>query len=212
MTGSDTEFAVSKILIDQVCVLEADVQQIGLSGGLIVRNARFVKMAQVIEFVAEYRVVEPSLLIDPLMRRRIGLHRAEGVKIAIRLLGGGDPADNFVEPGLQRRILLQAESERGSFDGLINVSIVEGIDRERRVLEVRLTGCAAVHRLGGKIKIAQPLGFLALRQRVRDGDKPVGFLPRLPETACDPHVSEGNGLHWVVGAGCLSGRAKNEKT
>ncbi len=65
MAGGDFQLALAKIFFQQIGAFETDVQKIRLAGGLVVRHARFIKMAQIVKFVTEDGIVQPSLLIDP---------------------------------------------------------------------------------------------------------------------------------------------------
>src|SRR5436190_23690432 len=115
-------------------------------------DAGFVEMAEVVKLVAEDWVGEPALAVDPFVSGGIGMHGAEGIEITIGLLGRGDGADIFIEPGLEGWIFLETERKGSAFHGFVHIRIVERIKGGWLVLKVGLAGGAAVHGFGGELE------------------------------------------------------------
>src|SRR6185369_15865065 len=109
-------------------------------------------MAQVVKLMAELWIVQPALLMNPRMRRSVGMHRPPGVEIAVRFLRGSDAPDHLLQLRGDGWVWRDAEAKRGALNGFVNVRIVERILRRRLVLKTLLVGRATAHRLGGKIR------------------------------------------------------------
>ena len=121
-------------------------------------HARLVEVADIIEFVAEFRILEPAFLVDPRMGGGIRVHGAPGVKVSVRFLGGGDAGDDRFKAFRQIGVGFHAQTERGSFEHLEDIRVIEGVLGGRLVLEGGFAGGAAFHGLGGEVEVEQALG------------------------------------------------------
>ena len=204
VSGREPPFAIAKIVPEQFGIFQTHIEQRAFARRLEMRDARLVEMPRAVKFVAEFGVVVPALLPHPFVARRIRVHRAERVEVAVRLLRRRNPRDPAVELLLERRVRLHAEHIRRALDRLVGVGVVERVDRRRLDLEILLARRAPAHDLGREIEILQPARRLALLQRERHRDRPVDLLLRLPETAGDAHGGKRHGLIRVVGGGCRS--------
>ena len=82
-------------------LLTATSKRLPFAGRLAVGDGRFVEVAEAVELVA-------VLEVDPALRAGhavglLGVDRPGGVEIAVRLLGGGDLGDPFVQLLVQLR-------------------------------------------------------------------------------------------------------------
>ncbi len=171
---------------EQVGVLEGDVEESPLAGGLVVGDGRFVHVPGVVELVADAEV-GPALGAGP-GGRVGGVVGAGRVEVAVRLLGQGDDADELVEASLEGRVGVKMEGVGGGLHGLVDVGVVEA---------AALVG--AGHEAGGLAEVVDPAGLLVHPEGEGDGDGAVGLEAGGPEIVGEGDPGERDGADGVVG-------------
>ena len=171
---------------DAVRIADGDVQEVALAGGLPVRDSRLDHMAEVIEFMAQFLVVHPALVPRPFMRV-LRVHRAGRVQVAVRLLGGRDDHENAVDIGLQLLVGIGLEHVGGTFDGFVDIRVVEG-KAFHLVPEVH----RRMHLLLRPHEVLIPSFALALGEGQGDRDL-TGRLQALPPERVRGHFHAGEG-------------------
>ena len=177
---------------EQLRAPERDVQERLLARRLIVGHGGLVEVAEVVQLVAVDLLQLPAPRAGPGVGL-LGVDRARGVKITVRLLRVGDLVDQAVEVGVELRVRMNAERVGGSLDDLVQVTVVERVARRLSVPE-RL----AAQRGGGALEVADAAGLLALGEGERDRDGPVGFDAGRPECVAQMHGGEGHRLDGIV--------------
>ena len=114
----------SHFLYHAIGIALGDVQELGASGSLIVSAGCIHHVAEVIKFVAQFLVLDPTLISRPSMR----VLRVDGtgsIEIAIWLLCSTHHIEHTVDVSLQLLVRISLEDVAGTFDGLINIGIIE---------------------------------------------------------------------------------------
>ena len=147
--------------INVIGEFRGDAQKIALAGGLKVGHGRLEQVAGAIKLmlVAQVGPLFAGLLHDEIT-----------VEVTVRLLGGSDGIDDFVEPLSERRIRVRRERTGGSFERLVNIRI-----HEDRALET-FRGF-----LGGKAQVLEIARLLEVVEVDRDGSDAIGLPPGRPE-------------------------------
>ena len=200
VTGGDRQLAIAEVTLQQLRALEADLHERIRTGGLGMGDAGLIHVAEVVEFVAEFGVLEPALLMQPRMARRIRVHGAEREQVAIRLLRGSHALDDLFHALGQRGVRLHAVGKRGTLQHLGHVRVIERVLGGRLVLEILLAGSPAAHRFRGEVEIEQAFRRLKLLQREGQGHAVVDFLPLVPQAIGKADIGEGDRFHGIIGS------------
>src|SRR4030095_11876542 len=139
------------------------------------RYGRFVEMSQVIKLMTVHLFHLPPFLSCPLVRM-LGINRASGVKVTVRLLCRADLWDQVVEIKFEFRIGVNAERVRSAFEHFVNVGVVEGVAGRLLVLKL-----LATERGGGALEVINALRLLAFLEGEGDRHRPVDLEARRPE-------------------------------
>ena len=170
---------------DQVCAFERDVEQTTLVRGLEMRHRRFVKVPEIIEFVAS-RQLGPAGGAEK-VQATFRIDRSRRIEVAIGFLRSGDLRDQVIQIMLQLRVGMHRHCVGRTLNDFVDVRIVK-----------RGAAKLAGHELARLGEIVDPSGFLALLEVIPDGGQAVGFHPRCPEAVLDPDLGEGDWLDWVI--------------
>ena len=198
MSGRDAGIVPAEVLVHELGGLHGHVQQRAVARRLEIRRGAFVEMPQVIQLVAQVRVVQPALLVDPFVRRGIRVHGAERVQIAVRLLRRLHMLNDVLHLLLQLGVRIRLERIRRALQKLVDVRVVERQRGRRTVLERRFARGAAAHGLGGKVKVFQPARLQALLERERDRDLAVDVLAIREHAGGESDFGERDGADRVV--------------
>jgi len=124
--GPGTRFSLpgrgAEGLADEIGALDGDGRRLFFARGQACATAASVKMAEIVELVLSCRLTHRC------GRTCAGVwpdDRAGRVKIAVRLLGGGDLGDPFIELSVQGRGRAGHERIGCRFDDLVDVRIIE---------------------------------------------------------------------------------------
>ena len=127
---------------DAVGIAYGYVEEVALSGGLVVGYGPLDHVAEVVEFVAQLLDLLPALGARPLVRM-VGVHRAGGVEVSVGLLRRGHDHQHAVDVALELLVGICLEEVARTLDSLVDVGVVERISRDlvvgtgvRRHLEV----------------------------------------------------------------------------
>ena len=163
----------AKDRINVVGVASGDVEEVGLAGGLVMRDGGLEHVPGAIEFVA---VAE----VGPALARF--LDGVVAVEVAVRLLRRRHDGDDVVQLLLQRRVGMGGKGIGRCFERFVEVGVHE--DRPAEAL-----GGAA----GGEAHVLDVPRVLELLQAEGDAGEAVGLAPRRPEAILDGDILEGHG-------------------
>ena len=205
--GGDARIVAAEVAVHELGRLYRHVKQRAVAGRLVIRRGTFVEVPQVVQLVAQVRIVQPALLVDPLVRRRIRVHRAERVQVAVGLLRRLNMLNDVLHLRLQLRVRVRLERIRRALQELVDVRVVERQRGRRPVLERRFSGGTPLHRLGSQVEVLQTPRLQALLQREGDRDLAVDFLAFREETGREPDLRERDGLDRIIrfGRKCRGG-------
>src|SRR5215510_10344437 len=139
------------------------------------RYSGFVEMSQVIKLMTVHLFLLPSFLSCPLVRM-LGINRASGVKVTVRLLGRADLCDQAVEIRFELRVGVNAERVRSAFEHFVDVGVVEGVAGRLLVLKL-----LAAERGCGALEVINALRLLAFLEGEGDRHCTVNLDARRPE-------------------------------
>ena len=88
---------------------------------------------------------------------------------------------------------MRPENVGGGLDHLVEVGVVERVERARLELEIPLTRRAAPPDLGRAIEVFEAPRLLALRKRERQRDASIDVLPLFPKPARQVTAVNGTG-------------------
>ena len=210
-------FAFTYFIIDTVGITDGYVEKVSLAGCLVMGNGAFDHVAQIVEFVAEVFHLDPTLVACPL----VGSGRilcTRGIEVTVRLLGRCYDDKHTVDVSFQFFVGVSLQQVAGSFDGFIDISIVEGVTTNLHtfgyfsilggVFQGRIL--LQLHHQGrtGEILVASSL--LALAEGEGDGHFATGFETLPPEIVGYLHTGEGYGVDGITsgsgGFGLCDGR------
>ena len=109
-----------------VCVLDCDVQEIALAGGLVMGDGALYHVAKVVELVAQFLVLDPAAVSGPLMGM-LRIHGAGGVKVTVGFLGCGHYCQDAVYICLQFFVGVGLEHIGSAFYGFVDIGVVKGV-------------------------------------------------------------------------------------
>ena len=189
MAGNEPELpvAVAYVAADAVGKAHGYVEKTAFSGSLPVGYGAFDHVAEIIEFMAEMLNGDPALAAAPFVGVR-GILCACGVEIAVGFLCGGNYFDNAVDICLKLFVGIVAESVGRSFDGFVDVGVVE-----RKSID--FIGVAG---RGGAVEVDIALVFLAFVECEWDGDVAARFHTRAPERPGNFYRGECNGRYGIA--------------
>ncbi len=178
---------------DEIGVLDCDVEEGALAGGLKVRDRRFVQMTGVVQLVAAV-LVRPTLGAEARRRMR-RINRARRHQVAILLLRSRDQLDQRVETRRETRIRHERQRVRCGLNDLVDVGVVEPPPFVRsRLLPRRL------------LEIRDAAGRVVLLQDVRNRHRAVDRELRRPELIVDRHGRRRHRANGIVPRGLGSRR------
>ena len=198
VAGGNAGILAAEVLVQEFGGLHGHVEQRAVAGRLVIRRGALVEMPQVVRFMAQIRVFQPALPVDPVMRRGIRVHGAEGIQITVRLLRRLHVLNDILHLLLQLGVRVRLERVGRALQKLINIRVVERERRERSVLERRFARGAAPHGLGGEVEILQSVGLDALLERKRDRDLAVDLLTFREQSRGEPDFRKRHGLDRIV--------------
>ena len=101
-----------------------DIQELGATRSLIMSAGCIYHVTEVVKLVARLLVLDPTLISRPLVWM-LWIDGTGGIEIAIWLLGCPHHIEHAVDISLQLLVRVSLENIAGTFDGLINISIIE---------------------------------------------------------------------------------------
>ena len=114
----------SHFLYHTIGIALGDIQELGASGSLIVSAGCIYHVTEVVKFVARLLVLDPTLISRPLVWM-LRVDGTGGIEIAIWLLCRSYHIEHAVDVSLQLFVRISLEDVAGTFDGLINIGIIE---------------------------------------------------------------------------------------
>ncbi len=101
-----------------------DVQELGATRSLIMSTGCIYHVTEVVKLVAQILVLDPTLISRPSMWM-LWVDSTSGIEIAIWLLCRTYHIEHAIDVSLQLLVRISLEDVAGTFDGLINISIIE---------------------------------------------------------------------------------------
>lgn len=177
-------FACTDFTAYAVGISDGDIEEVLLSGGLVVGDGAFHHVSQVIELVAQVFYLFPTFASRPFMGM-FRIHGSAGVEVAVRFLCGSYDNEYAVNVFGQFFIGIRLQQVAGTFDGFVYVRIVEsqsayfnGITGVGCVDEVlissgflALTECQGDGYLAARVEALSPEGVGYFHRGERDGDR-----------------------------------------
>ena len=114
----------SHFLYHTIGIALGDVQELGATRSLIVSTGCIYHVTEVVKLVARILVLDPTLISRP----SVWMLWVDGtgcIEIAIWLLGCSYYIEHTVDVSLQLLVRISLEDVAGTFDGLINIGIIE---------------------------------------------------------------------------------------
>ena len=192
VAGPNALLAGAERAVEQVCALDRDVEQRALAGGLIVSHGGFREVADLVQFVAVLALQFPAPRARPRVRL-FGVDRARRVEVAVTLLRRGDLRDQAVNVSFELGVRLHAERVGRALDDLVDVRVVERVDRQLLVT-VRLAADGG----GGALKVGDAPRFFTLLEGEGDGNAAVDVDARRPELIVEVYGGERHGLDRII--------------
>ena len=101
-----------------------DVQELGATRSLIVSTGCIYHVTKVVKLVTQILVLDPTLISRPSVWM-LRVDGTGGIEIAIWLLSSSYYIEHTVDVSLQLLVRISLEDVAGTFDGLINIGIIE---------------------------------------------------------------------------------------
>ena len=174
----------SHFLYHTISITLGDVQELGATRSLIMSTGCIYHVTEVVKLVAQILVLHPSLISRPLMWM-LWVDSTSGIEIAIWLLCRTYHIEHAVDISLQLLVRISLEDVAGTFDGLINISIIE---REAHELaHIPLLGIQArvirmLQGIGSHIEILVTVLALTLTESQWHGYLPGSLQTGTPES------------------------------
>ena len=140
-------------------------------------------VTEVIEFVTQHILQYPTFLTAPAVRM-LWIDGAGRIEIAVGLLGGTYDIKHGVDVGLQLFVRIGLEDIACTFDGLIDIGIIERESHELRDIPLgRLQAGVSrmLQSIGRHLEILVAVLALTLRERQRNGHLAGGLDTVAPE-------------------------------
>ena len=174
-----------------VGIAHGNVEELPVLGCLIMSTGSIHHMTEIIEFVGKHLLTHPPFVASPRMRMP-GIHGAWGIEIAVGLLGLTHKSKNRVhilnESLTLLLILHRHQHITGTFNGLINIGVIERKTR-RRIVGRRILTLNEI--------LVAPLAF-TFRKGQRHGHFTCSLQTLAPESAVGHlHGSKGNGIDGI---------------
>ena len=107
-----------------VGIADSDVEELAATCSLPVSHGTFYHVTEVVKLVARLLVLDPTLISRPLVWM-LWIDGTGGIEIAIWLLCRSYHIEHAVDVSLQLLVRISLEDVAGTFDGLINIGIIE---------------------------------------------------------------------------------------
>ena len=166
----------SDLAADAVGIADGDVEEVALARGLIVGNGTFEHVAKVVELMAQHLDLLPALGAMPLVRV-LGVHGPGGVKVTVGLLSALHDLEHRIDIGHKTLVGIGLQRITGTFDGLIDIGVVE-----RETFHFDVFGVLACQLTRSNLEIAVTARLLTLRKSQGDGHLAAGLKALSPET------------------------------
>ena len=101
-----------------------DVQELGATCSLIVSTGCIYHVTEIVKLVAQILILDPTLISRPSVWM-LWVDSTSGIEIAIWLLCRTYHIEHAVDISLQLLVRISLEDIAGSFDGLVNIGIIE---------------------------------------------------------------------------------------
>ena len=163
---------VGTYLLDYtVGIAAGNVKELGTARCLIMGAGSIHHMSEVVEFVTRMFLCCPTSVCRP----SVGMLRVDGtggIEIAVGFLGCSHHVEHGVDVGFKFRIGISLQNIRGSFDGFIDIGIVEREPHKLRHIPLRGLKAGMSRMLkcvGSHLEILVAVLALAFRECQRDG-------------------------------------------
>ena len=166
----------SDLAADTVGIADGDVEEVALARGLIVGNGTFEHVAKVVELMAQHLDLLPALGAMPLVRV-LGVHGPGGVEVTVGLLSALHNLEHRIDIGHKTLVGIGLQRITGTFDGLIDIGVVE-----RETFHLDVFGVLACQLTRSNLEIAVTARLLTLRKSQGDGHLAAGLKALSPET------------------------------
>ena len=126
MTRNHTSLSVlgTYLADDTIGIALGNVQELIRTRSLIVSTGCIDHVTQVVELMTGMFLSSPALMGSPSMRM-LRIDGASGIKIAVGLLSSSHDVEHGVDIRLQLVVRIGLKNIRGTFDGLIDIGIIE---------------------------------------------------------------------------------------
>ena len=114
----------SHFLYHAIGIALGDVQELGATRSLIMSAGCIYHVTEVVKLVAQFLILDPTLISRPSVWM-LRINGAGCIEIAIWLLCSTHHIEHAVDISLQLLVRVSLENIAGTFDGLINIGIIE---------------------------------------------------------------------------------------
>ncbi len=186
MTGPVFQLSVAKNGVDEVGAFDGNIEDLPFPGGLVVCGGRFVKMAEVIELVAQVVHLFPTVFANPFVP--VFAHDgAVGKQVTVVFLRFTNQINKRIDFGFERRIGEHLERVGGPFNNFVDVGVVERVRRTKH----------ALFQTPGNGEVFNTAGFVAFLNGDGDGHIVVGTNPFGPEIVGYLHAGKRHGRNGI---------------
>ena len=189
LMSGDTDllsFACTDFTAYAVGISDGDIEEVLLSGSLVVGDGAFHHVSQVVEFMAQVFHLFPALASRPFMWM-FRIHGSAGVEVSVRFLCSGYDDEHAVDVFGQFLIGICLQQVAGTFDGFVYVRIVES----ESAYFNGITGVGCVD------EVLISSGFLAFAECQGDGYLSARVEALSPEGVGYFHRSERYGIDGI---------------
>ena len=170
-----------------VGITDSDIQKITLPGRLVMSNGPLYHVSQIIELMAQFLHLFPTLAARPFVRM-LGIHGTAGVKVSVRLLCGSDDHQHAVNVFGQLFIRISLQQVTGPLYRLIYIRIIKS-------QPAHFDGIAGMGRID-KIPVSSRL--LTFTESQGNGHFTAGLETLPPERVGHFHRSERHRVYRIT--------------
>ena len=190
-----------------ISITLGDVEELGATRSLIMSASRIHHVTEVVELMAQHLFLLPSLVTTPSMRM-LWVDGTSCIEIAIRLLCRSDHVEHTVDISLQLFVGIGLEDIASTFDGLIDIGIIEG--ESHKLAHVPGRGIQSLmtrmlQGIGSHLEILVTVLALTFAESQRNRHFLCGLQTSTPKGVLrNLHTGKRNLGEWITIAQCLA--------